>query len=420
MSLVFADLFCGAGGATTGVLQAAARLGIPVRDGVAINHWPTAVETHTTNHPRIRHLCEAIERVDPTVAVPGGRLDLLWASPECTHHSVARGGRPRQNQSRAGASHVLTWLDKLRVSNLIVENVREFEDWGPLNENGYPIQRLKGASFRAFIQSIQARNYRVEHRVLNAADYGDATTRRRLFIVARKMPARITWPEPSHGRDADLFSSTAPYRTARQIIDWSDKGKALSQRRRPLASCTMRRISEGLRRFCGIPFVLGQQSGGAARPVDEPIPTITCGGAIALCQPFLVKMDHTGEDGDRLAAPRSVDEPVPTVVTKQNLGLVTPFLTKYYGTATAVSVDEPLDTVTTKDRHLLVIPKLEDAPPAQRLEIFFRLLRPDELARAHSFPADYQFAGTKADAVKQIGNSNPVGLTAALTAAVLS
>ena len=378
--LAFADLYCGAGGATTGVLRAARRCGREIGFGVAINHWPTAVATHSANHPGVTHLCESIERVDPCVAVPGGVLDLLWASPECTHHSRARGGKPRQNQSRSGASHVLTWLDKLYVKSVIIENVPEFAEWGPLGANGEPLKSQKGECFAAFIQSLKARHYHVEWRVLNAADYGDPTSRRRLFIIAVKRPRKVVWPEPTHrptGETVSLFGTTKPWRTAREIIDWSNLGTPLSRRKKPLSPNTLRRIEAGLKKFCG-------------------------------GQPFLVQTDQTGGPGTLT----SVDEPMPTAVTKQNCGLVTPFLTKYYGTALCQSVDDPLDSVTTKDRFLLVNPVSNER---HEREIYFRLLQPGELAAAHSFPRDYRFTGNKAEVVKQIGNSNPTELTAALT-----
>lgn len=464
--IAFADLFCGAGGASTGVILAASRKGIDIKDGVAINHWPIAVETHSANHPKVRHLCEAIERVDPCEAVPSGRLDLLWASPECTHHSRARGGKPRQNQSRAGASHILTWLDKLYVRNVIIENVPEFLDWGPLDCHGQPMRSKRGENFRTFVESIRARSYNVEWKILNAADYGDATTRRRLFVICRRKPLKIVWPEPSHRSTEELtnelFGKKKRWKPAREIIDWTDLGTALSQRKRPLKPNTMRRIFAGLEKFCGLSFVTGQQSCASARSTEQPAPTIARDGAIGLVTPFLINLCHSKGNGGH----SSVTNPVPTITTAKGgeLALVsangflvslahgnTPgenvdrraldpeqplrtqhcankfgvsrhhaviqsFITKYYGTALAVSVEEPLDSVTTKDRFMLVNPKTNEA---LELEIYFRLLKPSELAGAHSFPADYRFSGNKTQVVKQIGNSNPVELTAALTAVVI-
>lgn len=171
------DLFCGAGGASTGLELALSRLKM-CHKGLAINHWAVAVDTMKRNHPDIDTKRMSIEEAVPADLVPGGEVDLLWASPSCTHHSRAKGGKPRSNQLRAQPELVLTWLDQLFVRRIIIENVPEFVDWGPLNKDGKPIKKLKGACFAAWIRAIEARNYTVEWRVVNCADYGDATSRR--------------------------------------------------------------------------------------------------------------------------------------------------------------------------------------------------------------------------------------------------
>lgn len=171
-----ADLFCGAGGASVGLRRACEALGLGL-DLVAVNHWPTAVQTHMLNHPGVRHLCEAVERVNPRDAVPGGRLNLLMAGPSCVHHSRARGGRPVNEQDRASAFCILRWVTELQVDTVLVENVSEFASWGPVGANGRPLKRRKGELFRAWVNALEAANYRVEWRVINAANYGDPTTR---------------------------------------------------------------------------------------------------------------------------------------------------------------------------------------------------------------------------------------------------
>lgn len=137
-----ADLFCGAGGTSTGLRMAAEALGLNLKL-TAVNHWETAIETHAANHPWAEHLCTSLEGLKPSAAVPGGKLDLLVASPECTHHSIARGGRPRCDQSRASAWHVLHWCQELYIRNLLIENVPEFASWGPLSESGKPIKSMR-------------------------------------------------------------------------------------------------------------------------------------------------------------------------------------------------------------------------------------------------------------------------------------
>ena len=238
--IVAVDLFCGAGGESTGLRNAARALGLDL-ELLAVNHWDLAISTHSMNHPEARHLCESIQSIDPLEAIPSGRVNLLWASPECTHHSIARGGRPRSDQSLASAWLILKWLSELYVERVIIENVKEFADWGPLGADGKPLKSKKGESFRAFLSSLKALGYRVDYRILCAADYGDPTTRRRLFIQAVRGNRPITWPEVSHTESPDLFGSS-PWKPAREIIDWSIPGSSLFDRKKPLAPATMARI----------------------------------------------------------------------------------------------------------------------------------------------------------------------------------
>lgn len=403
------DLFCGAGGTSTGLAHAAEAMGRRLRL-LAINHWRIAVETHAANHPDAEHMCASIETIDPEKVVPGRRLNLLVASPECTHHSTARGGRPMNDQSRASAWHVLHWATALDIGSILVENVPEFTTWGPLGTNGRPLASRKGETFSAWVAALRSLNYRVEWRVLNCADYGDPTTRERLFVVACKGRRPIEWPEPTHAPrgEATLFGSRSPWRAAREIIDWNLRGASIFTRARPLAPRTLERIAEGLRRFGGKaaePFLVPYRSerpGQAPRTHSllEPMPTVTAGAnGFGLAEPFLI-----GQQSGSI--PRPVSEPAPTISTKGAVSLVEPFLVSYYGNGSASSAREPVPTVTTKDRFGLV-------EPAQ-LDILFRMLQPHELAAAMSFPRGYHFAGNKTEIVKQVGNAVPVETAAAL------
>jgi DNA (cytosine-5)-methyltransferase 1 len=211
------DMFCGAGGESTGIMQAAFEQDMKV-NLLAINHWERAMETHAANHPSAEHLCQSVEHIDPTTVVRGGKLSLLWASPECTHHSVARGGRPRSDQSRASAWLILKWLSELYVERVIIENVPEFLSWGPLDSAGKPVQTQKGKTFRAFVASLRSLGYTVDWRVLCAADYGDPTTRNRLFIQAVKGRKRIVWPQITHiDGDGNNLMGYQPWRSAKDI-----------------------------------------------------------------------------------------------------------------------------------------------------------------------------------------------------------
>jgi DNA (cytosine-5)-methyltransferase 1 len=448
-------------------------------DLLAINHWRVAVNTHTRNHPWARHLCADLSTVDPNKAVPGGRLDLLIASPECTHHSNARGGKPCSDQSRASAWHVLHWAERLVPCRILIENVREFEGWGPLGKNGRPDKRRKGQTFHAFIAALRSLGYAVEWRVLNAADFGDATCRRRLFVQATRT-GRLTWPDASH---------SGRWRPAKEIIDWALKGESIFDRRRPLAPRTLDRIEAGLRKFGGEPFIAvlrgtnPNQSGAWAKPMTAPLGTISAGGIHAglcepflveyhgpkrpgdarvaslhhplptattenrfgLCEPFIVPMEHSGRqpvrdtgkplptittarggsfglcqpfvmqvahEGSDHTRVRSVEDPLPAIPAghRGELAVCEPFLTKYYGTAKARSVAIPLDTITAKDRFALVEPR--------GMDIRFRMLQPHELAAAMGFDG-YEFAGTKTDQVRQIGNAVAVRTAEALCGAMI-
>lgn len=448
-----ADLFAGAGGGSTGLLRAAASLGLDV-DLLAINHWPTAVETHLRNHPHVRHLCESIDRVNPRVQVPSGRLSILLAGPECTHFSTARGGRPVNPQSRASAWSILKWAQELYIDTILIENVPEFRSWGPIGADSRPLKSKKGETYRAFLAALRSLGYAVEDKILNAADYGDPTTRQRLFILARRRNLiPISWPAPSHSRTGatSLFGSTQRWRAARDVIDWSLKGKSIFTRKKPLQPATVARIIAGLEKFGGpdlTPFLVILRQHMGAQSIDRPMPTIAAQGQhVVLCEPFLMPTTH-GRDADRT---RSLDVPLPTitganrgelaiiepfvisaggpdcpacpvseplgtVLTRDHRAVVEPFLTKYNRTATtAYSVNEPLDTVTTRDRFALVQPIVN----GYVLDIHFRMLQPHELAAAMSFPNTYVFGGTRKDMVKQIGNAWPGELATALCMAAL-
>jgi DNA (cytosine-5)-methyltransferase 1 len=351
------------------------------------------------------------------------------------------------DQSRASAWNVLHWAEQLGIRDILIENVPEFMSWGPLNRQGRPIVARKGETFQAFVNALESLNYRVEWRVLNAADYGDPQRRRRLFLRARAARRAIHWPDTSHNENT--------WRTAREIIDWDDLGTSIFNRKRPLADRTMARIAEGIRRYCGEyadAFLLMLTHGGRLHGLDVPMPTITGAnrGEIALCRPFLVprygerptqrprthSVDNvlptvTGTNAPQLVTPfilphdqwtakngafvDSIDEPMRTVTAHngRNNKLVTPFLLPYYRTGVPQSVDNPVPTVTTRDRFALV------TADGHALDIYFRMLNPRELARAQSFPDDFEFIGNKGEVIKQIGNAVPVSTATALCQSVL-
>lgn len=443
-----ADLFCGGGGTTEGMSQAAASRGLRL-NLMAVNHWQTAIDTHTANHPSHSHWRGSLASVEPQHLIPSRRLDALVASPECTDHSRNKNGKPRNDQSRAGAWSVVDWLASLTVEEVLIENVPEWEKWGPLGADGHPLKSRQGETFTAWCRAVESLNYSLDVRKLRAADYGDPTTRERLFVRARRCRRRITWPTPTHSRDgvADMFEGQQRqrWRPAREIIDWSNRGTSIFTRPNPLKPNTIARIAAGIRKFWGEwaePFLLILRNNQNAMSIDGPVPTITTSGAhVGLVQPFLVSCCH-GEGLERRThdiekpiptitgsnqygliqpfiipqfsgqEPKSIDEPINAITTtSRGIALCQPFILPYYTTGRAQSIDEPLNTVTTRDRFGIV--------RNCGLDILFRMLTDVELALAMGFPAHYRFSGNRCERVKQIGNAVPVGLARALTGTMM-
>jgi DNA (cytosine-5)-methyltransferase 1 len=457
---VVVDMFCGGGGESAGIIPAYESIDQRI-ELHAINHWERAIETHAANYPWARHWCTPVHALDPVETIRGKTVDLLWASPECTHHSNARGGRPKSDQSRASSWVILKWVQDLFVRRVIIENVPELLSWGPLDEGGKVIKPRRGETFNAFIASLRSLGYEVDWRILNAADFGAPTTRRRLFIQAVRDGKKIVWPEPTHEQEN--------WRPASSIIDWSIKGTSIFNRPRPLAEATMRRIEYGIKKYWGEwaepflvilrgtgtardihrpapaitaggqhiglvePLVLNQWGGGEARPVSKPLATVGATCAHRLIEPFLIRYhgNHKGKaDGDRrvhsigepLGAldtsnryalcepfvvqsehgmrPYETARPMPTITcSSRGFGLVEPFFVKYYGTGVSKPVSEPLGTVTAKARFGLV----QGSPSS--LDITLRMFTPKELASATGFPPGYQFTGNKTEQIRQIGNA---------------
>lgn len=386
--LKMADLFCGAGGTSTGAEKALATLGLEM-DLLCVNHWDTAIETHRLNHPKARHYCQDLNTVRPVEAVPGGKLDLLTASPTCTFHSRARGGKPVSDQQRMDPWHVVTWLTELRVKRMLLENVPEFRDWGPVDtRTGKPIKERKGEYFRAWVAAMQALGMRVEHGIVNCADHGDATTRKRWFMIGRSDGKALEWPQPSYAKDPALVSVLVKrWRPAREIIDWEIKGRSIFARPKPLSANTLARIWAGAIKFgWAEPYLVLLRNHMTAQGLDVPLPTITAGGThIALAQPIVISTrQHTGGPAPRSAndpiptvtatdsriafaqpiilpqsnhaIARSIDDPVPAVVTIARVGLIQPFVLSRQGGGAPRSVDYPTPGQTTKHSHILVEP----------------------------------------------------------------
>jgi DNA (cytosine-5)-methyltransferase 1 len=403
------DLFAGAGGWSHGW-----RMATETEPIVAVNHCAHAIQLHKLNHPSTEHFPTDIWSLEPKSVIRGRKIEWLHGSPDCTHFSRAKGGKPKSQKIRALAWVVYRWVKEARPSILSLENVAEFLDWGPLDSEGQPNKEKKGASFRAFVASLQNLGYKVDWRVLCAADYGTPTVRKRLFLLARCDGQPIEWPEPTHGEGREH-----PWRTAAECIDWSIPCKSIFGRKKELAPATQRRIAAGIVRYVlnGTPYITQMPSSGnqqpekvaaflqqnftgmIGKPMTVPVPTITSIDHHSLVAASLVQSGY----GERLGqAPRALDieRPLGTVVSGGSKhALVAAFLTTYYGEGggTANPVDRPMPAVVTKGRHGLVTYSIGD--------IGLRMLEPRELARAQGFPDSYKLEGTKTQQIARIGNS---------------
>jgi DNA (cytosine-5)-methyltransferase 1 len=343
-----ADNFAGGGGASLGIEQAMGR-----HVDVAVNHDRHAVAMHTANHPRTKHYLEDIWAVDPIEAVDGKRCRMAWFSPDCTHFSKARGGKPVSKQIRGLAWVVLRWAAKVRPDVIFMENVEEFRTWGPLTRkrgrerHPQPCRFRRGSTYEQWRQQLKDLGYKMEMQELRACDYGAPTIRKRFFMVARRDRKPIVWPEQTHSMEDDELPR---YRMAAECIDWTRECPSIFERKRPLAENTMRRIFNGLRKFvteASQPFVLKLNHGGDAfrgHGVEQPLQTLTGSREWYMVSPYLATLGHTQNPGHVY----SVDMPAQTVMRKNRHMLVAAHIAKHFGGVTGTEVTNPFPTITTR------------------------------------------------------------------------
>lgn len=373
MQEIIVDNFAGGGGASTGIELATGR-----SVDIAINHDPAAIAMHEVNHPDTEHYCESVWEVNPIEAVKGRPVGLAWFSPDCKHFSKAKGGKPVAKEIRGLAWATVRWAATVKPRVIMLENVEEFTTWGPLTADGYPDKEQKGRTFRTFVNALRRQGYKVEWKELRACDYGAPTTRKRLFMVARRDGQPIVWPEPTHGApDSPEVKAghRKPWRTAAEIIDWSipcpsifDTSEEIKEKFgikavRPLADNTMRRIARGMQKFVidnPEPFVMRVNFAGSNHhycdSVNEPLKTITSKNGWGLVTPYIARIGQTGYAGDRLQY--KLTDPLTTVTTKAEHLLITPVLGVNTTGHPGSSPDEPLRTVTTGNQHMLLSPTL--------------------------------------------------------------
>lgn len=460
MREIIVDNFAGGGGASLGIFMATG-----CHPDIAINHDAEAIEMHKANHPDTVHYPENIWDVDPVKAVAGRSVGLAWFSPDCTYHSKARGKKPFRDRNKARrrrglAWTVVRWARAVKPRVIVLENVEEFQDWGPLADDGMPCPIRKGLTFRRWKKQLENTGYIVDCRELRADHYDTPTSRNRLFVIARCDGLPIVWPKQSHGdpnSPAVKKGLLNPWRTAAECIDWNiptpsifltkEEGKAIGVKR-PLVENTMKRIARGTWRYILTntnPFIVPVTHSGDARyhSINDPLRTITTAkrGEHALIVPFLAK--HYGGNyvgpGIDMTSPTStitatdhhalvssflvklrgtckdgqiINKPMPTITAGgQHLGEVRAFLVKYYGTEQDPRLNEPLHTITTKARFGIVTVSGEDY---MLMDIGMRMLQPRELYRAQGFPDSYIIDATspvtgrpltKEAQVRMVGNS---------------
>lgn len=440
---IIIDAFAGRGGASTGIEMAIGR-----SVDIAINHDPDAILVHKTNHHDTLHITEDIFTVDLRKYLKKGqRVKLLWASPDCTSHSKAAGGKPKEKGLR-----ILPWevyklcKQVLQITGyipevIIMENVEEIQDWGPLDVDGHPIKERKGEDYNKFIHMMKSLGYRFDSRELIAADYGAPTTRKRWYGVFRNDKKPIVWPQPTHGEPDRLevrCGLLKQWRTVSECIDWSDLGSSIFTRAIPLKEKTLNRIARGIKKFIvdnPNPYILSDNNASSfliqyhsetksdyvrGQSVNDPIMTIDTSNRYGLVTAFLTKFYKTGTG-------QSMFEPIHTITTSPgHFGLVSAFLIKYYGNGTGQMIDEPIGTIVTKDRFGLITVIIQ-GEQYQIADIWFRMLKPEELKLGQGFQREYiidkDYTGKKYPKSKQvegIGNSVVPLVAEALVRANLS
>ena len=352
------DLFAGGGGASTGIEQAIGRA-----VDIAVNHDPEAIALHEVNHPQTQHLVSDVFEINPLIATRGRPVGLLWASPDCKHFSKAKGGKPVSKRIRGLAWVVVKWAKAVRPRVIILENVEEFQTWGPLTEGGMPCPERKGQTFQLWKEQLRQLGYRIEYKELRASDYGTPTIRKRFFMVARCDGLPIVWPEQTHYQKPE--KNRQGWVPASSIIDWSIPCPSIFERKRPLADATCRRIAKGIMRYVvesANPFIvsIANWSGESIRPTDEPLSTVTAnpkGGHHAIVVPTLIQTCYGERPGQAPRVP-GLEKPLGTVVGSQKHALVMAFMAKHYTGVVGSNLNDPLGTVTSVDHHSLITANL--------------------------------------------------------------
>lgn len=405
IKLLYIDLFCGAGGTSTGVENARYADEQCAKVIACVNHDANAIASHTANHPDALHFTEDIRTLELSPLVSHVKrmkkiypdvLIVLWASLECTNFSKAKGGQPRDADSRTLAEHLFRYIEAIDPDYIQIENVEEFMSWGDMDEKGHPISKDKGRCYEKWKRNVRKYGYDFDWRILNAADYGAYTTRKRFFGIFSKRGLPIVFPEPTHCKDgkSDMFGKLEKWKPVKEVLDFSDEGESIFCRKKPLAEKTLERIYAGLIKFVAggkeafiVKYNSMSRTGKYQAPsVDEPCPTVATQGRLALAKVSFLSKQYSGHPESKnisIEEPAgtitckdhhafvsayygngnnySVESPAPAILTKDHLALVTPFFMNYYsGGGQLGGVDEPCPAITTVPKQRIVTPVFID------------------------------------------------------------
>ena len=469
------DLFCGAGGTTTG-----AEMSGVCKVIAAINHDPLAIESHAANHRNVLHLTEDVLLADTGVIArlvaawkqkyPQARL-ILWASLECTNFSNAKGGLPRDADSRSLAHGMFRYIEALQPDLFLIENVREFMAWGELDSNGRPVSRLQGRDYIRWVKKVQSYGYLHDWRMLCAADFGGVTIRERYFGAFYRPGVPFAWPHPTHARrkaKGSLFGDhLKPWRAVAEVLDFSDLGASIFDRKRPLVDRTLRRILTGLQKFHAQPQIMVCNSPGYCHLIAKPVGALTTVNNKAMLTPILQSY-YSGSNGIS-----SVQQPAPTVTTRDRIAVVSPWIDRdfkrgssqpvyqpagtlltrpkmnlcsafivnpqYHNSGSTVNRPAPTVIATQRSRPLALATATPDGAPKWQpcsgdtdtmlelkafmreggiADIFMRMLKVQELKRIQGFPDNYELKGPLDQQKKFIGNSVETGVVRAWLSAL--
>lgn len=379
IKLLYIDLFCGAGGTSTGVAKARLNGKKCAKVVACVNHDANAIKSHQANHPDTLHFTEDIRTLELSPLVQHlqkmkekypDAYTVLWASLECTNFSKAKGGQPRDADSRTLAEHLFRYIEAINPHYILIENVEEFMCWGDLDAFGKPVSKDQGRSYLKWVYHVQSYGYDFDYRILNAADFGAYTSRKRFFGQFAKQGLPLVFPHQTYAKNGDeggMFHQYKRWKAVRDVLDLNDEGTSIFTKKKPLCEKTLERIYAGL-----IKFVAGgkkeyeawilkynsmnQQNHHNAPSIDEPCPTVAVQNRLGL-----VKLNFLSKQfsGDPMSKNQSVERPAGAVTCVDHHA----FVTAYFGNGYNSSIEEPNPTVTTKERHALVSVDLNEPMP---------------------------------------------------------